>query len=137
MIASFINSFHRLINCDFRPLMLNVAHSEMALVPFGDIVEDPLMSEKNGRPARTTTMAGRTGEYVVLRADDLLKLLEDGVIPVGDGKLPIQDPTVILLEDRGGNHSIENALSVETHIPWCTEVVDSYPIVTLPSYRTR
>ena len=75
-------------------------------------------------------MHKRPGEYILLRASDFLRYFECGIIPVAGGNWCFHDCTVIFLQDLGGNHSQENALWFEAHLPWCTDVTDVHPIYT-------
>ena len=128
-MADYVGRFHP-ISCDIRPLLLNVALYELARVPFVDFLQNPLTADQFDRPTRTRTMSERHGEYIAMRAGDLTSCFDIGEVPVTGGNWTIQSSTIISPQNAHGLVGVKNALWVEAHLPWCTTVVDAYPMLT-------
>ena len=127
LLAPMIGKYYPSLLCDVRPLLMNT--TLYARVQVTDVIGDLTQADLcTGTATRTTTMPPRVGEYICMRASDFVSSFGSGSIRVGGGIWTLKHSTVIFIERAETPTDAQAALWVESHLPRCVEIEDTYPI---------
>ena len=96
-----MSRFQRIVEYDIRTLIINVSLYENHWVPFVDFMGNQLSADQSSLPNWTRVMPARQGQYICMRAGNVISLFEEGEVPVTGGNWDIGTSTVIILQERG------------------------------------